>query len=83
MTVYLCKVYDGILGDWVETGAFSTTGKAMNSGSEYITCACPEGAELIDWDYSSGTSWTDWYQNTRGRIFTRVVTKFEVDKKLV
>ena len=83
MIVYACKVYDGILGDWVETGVFSTTGKAMSSGSEYITRTCSEDVEIIDWDYSSGETWTDWYQNKHGRVFTRVVTRFEVDKELV
>jgi NifU-like protein involved in Fe-S cluster formation len=78
--VYMCKVWDGALGDWVDIGVFSTRAKAMEGGSLYIVGACGD-VTLLDWEYDTNV-FTDWYQDTNGRVFTRVVTECEVDKGL-
>ena len=80
MKVYMCKVWDGSLGDWVDIGVFSTWASAIKVGSNYITAAC-ENAKLIDWEYDTNVS-TNWYQDSNGRIFTRVITETEIDRGL-
>ena len=80
MTVYMCKVYDGDLGDWVDIGVFSTHVRAMGNGYTYIRNACPE-ANIIDWEDDTNV-YTTWFQSPKGRIFTRVVTDCEFDKAL-
>lgn len=80
MKVFMCKVYDGILGDWVDMGVFSTCAKAMEAGSLYIISQCAD-VTLIDWDHDANVC-TDWYQNNNGRVFTRVVTETEIDRSL-
>ena len=80
MKVFMCKVYDGILGDWVDMGVFSTCAKAMAAGSLYIVSACGEACTL-DWEHDSNV-YTDWYQSKHGRVFTRVVTETELDRSL-
>ena len=80
MKVSLCKVFDGDLGDWVDIGVFSTTAKAMEGGSLYIVNSCGD-VTLIDWDHHAPV-YTDWYQGTNGRVFTRVVTECEIDRAL-
>ena len=80
MKVSMCKVYDGDLGDWVDIGVFSTTAKAMEGGSLYIVNACGD-VSLLDWEHDTNV-YTDWYQSTNGRVFTRVVTECEVDRAL-
>ena len=47
MKVYMCKVWDGVLGDWVDIGVFSTCAKAMEGGSLYIVEACGDVKLLI------------------------------------
>lgn len=80
MTLYLCKVWDGILGDWVDIGVFSTCAKAMEAGSLYIVEAC-ENVTLLDWEHDANVC-TDWYQSANGRVFTRVVTEAKLDQSL-
>ena len=80
MKVYMCKVWDGALGDWVDIGVFSTRVKAMKSGSLYITEACGDVA-LLDWEYDTNV-YTDWYQGTNGHGFIRVITETEIDRSL-
>lgn len=80
MKVYMCKVWDGDLGDWVDIGVFSTTAKAMENGSLYIANACGD-VSLLDWEHDAILS-TDWYQGPSGRFFTRVITECEIDKGL-
>jgi hypothetical protein len=80
MKVSMCKVYDGDLGDWVDIGVFSTPTKAMEGGSIYIVNACGN-VSLLDWEHDTNV-YTDWYQGTNGRVFTRVVTECEIDKEL-
>jgi hypothetical protein len=80
MKVYMCKVWDGALGDWVDIGVFSTTVKAMKGGSLYIANTCGD-VSLLDWEHDANV-YTDWYQSTNGRVFTRVVTECEIDKGL-
>ena len=80
MKVYMCKVWDGLLGDWVDIGVFSTPAKAMEGGSLYIVNTCGD-VSLLDWEHDTNV-YTDWYQGTNGRIFTRVVTECEIDKGL-
>lgn len=80
MKVFMCKVYDGILGDWVDMGVFSTCAKAMEAGSLYIISACDDNS-LIDWE-RDGNVYTDWYQSKHGNVFTRVVTETEIDRSL-
>ena len=80
MKVYMCKVYDGDLGEWVDIGVFSTLAKGMEGGSLYIVGQC-EGVTLLDWDHDANVC-TDWYQGPQGRIFTRVVTEAEIDRLL-
>ena len=80
MKVYMCKVWDSALGDWVDRGVFSTCAKAMGSGSLYITEACGD-VTLLDWEYDTNV-YTDWYQGANGRVFTRVVTETEIDQSL-
>ena len=80
MTLYLCKVWDGTLGDWVDIGVFSTCAKAMEAGSLYIIGAC-ENVTLLDWEHDANVC-TDWYQSANGHIFTRVVTEAKLDQSL-
>ena len=80
MTVFMCKVYDGRLGDWVDIGVFSTCARAMEKGSIYILNACGE-VTLIDWDHDANV-YTDWYLSKQGQVFTRVVTEAVIDKEL-
>ena len=80
MKVYLCKVYDGSLGEWVDLGVFSTCAKAMEYGSNHILAMC-ERVTLLDWDHNNETC-VDWYQDTDGNAFTRVVTETEIDQGL-
>ena len=80
MKVYMCKVYDGILGDWIDIGVFSTCAKAMEGGSLYIIGAC-EDMTLLDWEHDANV-YTDWFQSRHGRVFTRVVTEAEIDRSL-
>ena len=81
MKVSMCKVFDPRLGDWVDMGVFSTSAKALDSGTLYITNACGD-VYLLDFDYDTNVH-TDWYQDADGAIFTRVVTECEIDKGLV
>ena len=55
MKVYMCKVWDGDLGDWVDIGVFSTTAKAMENGSLYIANACGD-VSLLDWEHDATIS---------------------------
>ena len=80
MKVYMCKVFDGALGEWVDIGVFSTCAKAMEAGSLYIVNTS-DGYALIDWEHDTNI-YTDWYQGTNGRVFTRVVTEAEIDRSL-
>lgn len=80
MKVYMCKVWDGALGDWVDIGVFSTRVKALGAGSHYIIEACGD-VTLLDWEYDTNVC-IDWYQNSNGRIFTRSVTEVEIDRSL-
>ena len=80
MKVSMCKVYDGDLANWVDIGVFSTIAKAMEGGSLYIVNACGD-VSLLDWEHDTNV-YTDWYQGTNGRVFTRVVTECELDKAL-
>ena len=80
MKVSMCKGYDGDLGDWVDIGGVATTAKAMESGSLYIVNTCGD-VSLLDWEHDTNV-YTDWYQGTNGRVFTRVVTECEIDKGL-
>ena len=80
MKVYMCKVWDGVLGNWVDRGVFSTCAKAMESGSLYIVEVCGD-VTLLDWEHDTNV-YIDWYQNTNGRIFIRVVTETEIDRSL-
>jgi len=81
MKVYMCKVYDCELGDWVDIGVFSTCAKAMEAGSLYIVAAADEDVELLDWDHDVNV-YTDWYQGKRTSVYTRVVTETEIDRSL-
>lgn len=80
MKVYMCKVWDGNLGDWVDIGVFSTCAKAMEAGSLYIVEAC-EDVTLLDWEHDINVC-TDWYQDAAKHVFTRVVTEAEIDRSL-
>jgi len=80
MKVYMCKVWDGNLGDWVDIGVFSTRAKAMEAGSRYIVEACKD-VSLLDWEYDANVC-TDWYQGASEGIFTRSVTEVEIDRSL-
>ena len=80
MTVYLCKVWDSDLGEWIDRGVFSTAAKALTSGWQYIADVC-DSAQLIDWEFENNAS-TDWYQGANGHFYTRVVTQTEIDRSL-
>lgn len=80
MKVYMCKVWDGALGDWVDIGVFSTRAKAMEAGSLYIVQACGD-VTLLDWEHDANVC-TDWYQCASARVFTRSVTETEIDRSL-
>lgn len=80
MKVYMCKVWDGTLGDWVDIGVFSTCAKAMESGSLYIVEVSGD-VTLLDWEHDTNV-YTDWYQDADGHVFTRVVTETEIDQSL-
>ena len=82
MELHMCKVFDEGIGDWIDLGVFSTPAKAEGAGTEYIENAC-EDAEvtLIDWEVDTNVS-THWYQTPGGRVFTRVITKCELDQNL-
>lgn len=80
MTVYMCKVYDAFLGDWIDLGVFSTQAKAEGAGDHYIMESYP-ACVVIDWARDANVR-TDWYQDIDGRINTRVVTECELDKVL-
>mgnify|MGYP006958174253 FL=1 len=80
MKVYMCKVWDGALGDWVDIGVFSTRAKAMEAGSLYIVQACGD-VSLLDWEHDANVC-TDWYQGASERIFTRSITEAEIDRSL-
>ena len=80
MKLYMCKVFDGFLGDWVDRGVFSTAVRAQNAGTEYMEETC-ENVTHIDFDWDTNTN-TDWYIGENGRVFTRVITECELDKSL-
>lgn len=80
MKVYMCKVWDSTLGDWVDRGVFSTCAKAMESGSLYIIETCGD-VTLLDWEHDTNI-YTDWYQCANGHVFARVVTETEIDRSL-
>lgn len=80
MKVYMCKVWDGALGDWVDIGVFSTCAKAMEGGSLYIVNTHGD-VSLVDWARDTNV-YTDWYQGTDGNDFIRVVTETEIDRSL-
>lgn len=80
MKVYMCKVWDGALGDWVDIGVFSTRAKAMEAGSLYIINIC-EDITLLDWEHDINVD-TDWYEGAAKCIFTRVITEVEIDRSL-
>jgi len=79
MKLYMCKVFDNNIGDWVDIGVFSTCAKAMEAGSLYIISY--GDVTLLDWDHDTNV-YTDWYQDTNGRVYTRVVTETELDRSL-
>ena len=76
----MCKVYNEILGNWVDIGVFSTCAKAMEAGSLYISNQCTDIIPT-DWDYDMNV-YTDCYQGRHGWTFTRVVTETEIDRSL-
>ena len=80
MTVYMSKVYDALIGEWIDFGVFSTGAKAEGAGENYIMENYP-ACVVIDWE-RDGNVRTDWYQDIDGRINTRVVTECELDKVL-
>ena len=80
MTVYMCKVYDALIGDWIDLGVFSTQAKAEGAGEEYITSNYP-ACVVIDWERDVNVHIV-WYQDIGGRVNTRVVTECELDKSL-
>lgn len=80
MTVYMCKIYDALIGDWIDLGVFSTAAKAEGAGDNYIMESYP-ACVVIDWE-RDGNVCTVWYQDIDGRINTRVVTECELDKML-
>ena len=80
MTVYMCKVYDALIGDWIDLGVFSTSVKAEGAGTDYIMENYP-ACVIIDWARDANVR-TDWYQDIDGRVNTRVVTECELDKML-
>ena len=79
MKVYMCKVFDNNIGDWIDIGVFSTCARAMEAGSLYIIAY--DDVTLLDWDHDTNV-YTDWYQDTNGRVYTRVVTETELDRSL-
>lgn len=80
MKVYMCKVYDALIGDWIDLGVFSTQAKAEGAGENYIMENYP-ACVVIDWARDANVR-TDWYQDIDGRVNTRVVTECELDKML-
>lgn len=80
MTVYTSKVYDTLIGDWIDMGVFSTPAKAEGAGESYIMENYP-ACVIIDWERDANVL-TTWYQDIDGRINTRVVTECELDKVL-
>ena len=81
MKVYICKVWDGNLGDTVIIGAFSSLAKAFEAGGLYIAKESGETAQLLDWD-ETAPIYVHWYQDRRGVSFTRRVTETELDERL-
>ena len=80
MKVFMCKVYDALIGDWIDLGVFSTSVKAEGAGTDYIMENYP-ACVIIDWARDANVR-TDWYQDMDGRVNTRVVTECELDKML-
>lgn len=80
MTVFICKVYDALIGDWIDLGVFSTQAKAEGAGTDYIMESYP-ACVVIDWERDANVL-TTWYQDIDGRVNTRVVTECELDKVL-
>ncbi len=78
MTVYICQIYDSLLGDRFDLGVFSTSAKAESAGTDYIMEECPESV-AIDWMYEDGTR-VDWYQTPNGYTYTRMIIEAELDK---
>jgi hypothetical protein len=81
MKVYICKVWDGDLGDTVVIGAFSSLAKAFEAGGLYISEESGGTAELLDWDETAPV-YSHWYQDHWGVAFTREVTETELDERL-
>ena len=81
MKVYICKVWDGDLGDSVVIGAFSSLAKALEAGGLYITEQADGTATLLDWEETAPV-YTYWYQDDWGVAFTREVTETELDERL-
>lgn len=81
MKVYICKVWDGDLGDNVVIGAFSSLAKAFEAGRLYIAEESGGTAELLDWDETAPV-YIHWYQDRWGVAFTREVTETELDERL-
>ena len=79
MTVYICKVFDGKLGEWVVIGVFSNCAKAMENGTRYIMSVC-DTVEMLDWEYTEDV-YIDWY-NSQDYGFTREITKCQINKAL-
>lgn len=80
MKIYTSKVYDALIGDWIDMGVFSTQAKAEGAGENYIMENYP-ACVIIDWAREDNVR-TDWYQDIDGRVNTRVVTECELDKIL-
>ena len=80
MKIFMCKVYDALIGNWIDLGVFSTSVKAEGAGTNYIMENYP-ACVVIDWARDANVR-TDWYQDIDGRVNTRVVTECELDKSL-
>lgn len=81
MKLYMCKMYDSELGDWVDLGVFSSFAKANEAGTYYISYQTNDDTELIDWEVENNIC-TDYYETNNGCIYTRVITETELDKIL-
>ena len=81
MKVYICKVWDGNLGDSVVIGAFSCLAKAFEAGGLYIAEESDGTAKLLDWDETTPV-YIHWYQDRSGAAFTRTVTETKLDERL-
>lgn len=81
MKIYICKVWNGELGDSVVIGAFSCLAKAFEAGGLYISEESDGTAKLHDWDETAPV-YIHWYQDHSGVTFTRTVTETKLDERL-